>query len=164
MKRIPSRCRLAHLCLVSVADFLTEVGKPPKVTSVAIESCLLEGYSNNQERNHHKKKWRGATSSCSSHFCSPKPVSPSPKPMVIPTKSWGQKTSQKNTFGTSNNRGQPAGLRSRALQSLHFHPAWPVAGKVTQQPLPCLVDILYYLVGGWTNPFEKYARQIGSFP
>ena len=20
------------------------------------------------------------------------------------------------------------------------------------------------LVGGWTNPFEKYARQIGSFP
>ena len=21
-----------------------------------------------------------------------------------------------------------------------------------------------YLVGGWTNPFEKYARQIGSFP
>ena len=22
----------------------------------------------------------------------------------------------------------------------------------------------YQLVGGWTNPFEKYARQIGSFP
>ena len=21
-----------------------------------------------------------------------------------------------------------------------------------------------FLVGGWTNPFEKYARQIGSFP
>ena len=21
-----------------------------------------------------------------------------------------------------------------------------------------------YLVGGWTNPFEKYDRQIGSFP
>ena len=21
-----------------------------------------------------------------------------------------------------------------------------------------------YLVGGWTNPFEKYADQIGSFP
>ena len=21
-----------------------------------------------------------------------------------------------------------------------------------------------YLVGGWTNPFEKYARQIGPFP
>ena len=21
-----------------------------------------------------------------------------------------------------------------------------------------------YLLGGWTNPFEKYARQIGSFP
>ncbi len=21
-----------------------------------------------------------------------------------------------------------------------------------------------WLVGGWTNPFEKYARQIGSFP
>ena len=20
------------------------------------------------------------------------------------------------------------------------------------------------MVGGWTNPFEKYARQIGSFP
>ena len=23
---------------------------------------------------------------------------------------------------------------------------------------------LYFLVGGWTNPFQKYARQIGSFP
>ena len=22
----------------------------------------------------------------------------------------------------------------------------------------------YWLVGGWTNPFEKYARKIGSFP
>ena len=22
----------------------------------------------------------------------------------------------------------------------------------------------YTLVGGWTNPFQKYARQIGSFP
>ena len=22
----------------------------------------------------------------------------------------------------------------------------------------------FYLVGGWTNPFEKYARQIGWFP
>ena len=22
----------------------------------------------------------------------------------------------------------------------------------------------HHLVGGWTNPFEKYARQIGSFP
>ena len=25
-------------------------------------------------------------------------------------------------------------------------------------------DKVYILVGGWTNPFEKYARQIGSFP
>ena len=23
---------------------------------------------------------------------------------------------------------------------------------------------IYILVGGWTNPFEKYAREIGSFP
>ena len=30
----------------------------------------------------------------------------------------------------------------------------------------CIIWIcsLYKLVGGWTNPFEKYARQIGSFP
>ena len=29
----------------------------------------------------------------------------------------------------------------------------------------CIIWIcsLYKLVGGWTNPFEKYARQIGSF-
>ena len=25
-------------------------------------------------------------------------------------------------------------------------------------------NLFLYLVGGWTNPFEKYARQIGSFP
>ena len=24
-------------------------------------------------------------------------------------------------------------------------------------------SIYIFLVGGWTNPFEKYARQIGSF-
>ena len=27
-----------------------------------------------------------------------------------------------------------------------------------ESPQTCL------LVGGWTNPFEKYAREIGSFP
>ena len=30
-------------------------------------------------------------------------------------------------------------------------------GSLTAKSFP-------YLVGGWTNPFEKYARQIGSFP
>ena len=24
--------------------------------------------------------------------------------------------------------------------------------------------MILYLVGGWTNPFEKYARQNGFFP
>ena len=27
-----------------------------------------------------------------------------------------------------------------------------------------LVGKKIYIVGGWTNPLEKYARQIGSFP
>ena len=27
-----------------------------------------------------------------------------------------------------------------------------------------LLNIMDFLVGGWTNPLEKYARQIGSFP
>ena len=26
------------------------------------------------------------------------------------------------------------------------------------------MEFVDYLGGGWTNPFEKYARQIGSFP
>ena len=24
--------------------------------------------------------------------------------------------------------------------------------------------MIHNVVGGWTNPFEKYARQLGSFP
>ena len=27
-----------------------------------------------------------------------------------------------------------------------------------------MVCYKYNPIGGWTNPFEKYARQIGSFP
>ena len=43
--------------------------------------------------------------------------------------------------------------------------------SIQQQRLPCFSPLIYTnwntascLVGGWTNPSERYARQIGSFP
>ena len=38
----------------------------------------------------------------------------------------------------------------------HWQPDWKV--------LALGESTIHILVGGWTNPFEEYARQIGSFP
>ena len=42
----------------------------------------------------------------------------------------------------------------------------PKRGDVFLLHLPNPKPVWFFpkLVGGWTNPFEKYARQIGSFP
>ena len=43
----------------------------------------------------------------------------------------------------------------------------PISSFETQKKQPektGWLTIMRELVGGWTNPFEKYARQIGSFP
>ncbi len=36
--------------------------------------------------------------------------------------------------------------------------------KTSTKYLECLLGVKSLLVGGWTNPSQKYARQIGSFP
>ena len=38
-----------------------------------------------------------------------------------------------------------------------------MGAKKTCEQLQKTIQNDKYLVGGWTNPFEKYARQIGSF-
>ena len=55
------------------------------------------------------------------------------------------------------------GFPSNFPSSIVFAPVKQIPRKQTVDLLRIL-GCIAHLVGDWTNPFEKYARQIGSFP
>ena len=46
----------------------------------------------------------------------------------------------------------------------HRQPFGSWTWQMLRQPPGFSLVYNIFLVGGWTNPIEKYARQIGSFP
>ena len=44
----------------------------------------------------------------------------------------------------------------------HFSNEWEIYIYLLQYINYCFARLFSLLVGGWTNPFEKYARQIGN--